>query len=186
VYTRKALRNLGFTIADDGKPPSWVKHARTLAKVQLEEWRIPGTENIVVVSSYDLVFDGMTLTKEPTVISSGWPEGVHDEVKAMLRPVDARGWSCESYSERVTLLELIEAARCEFGDDSLEGITGRVRLYHSHHTSVSGMCIFLQFRRQLPGVMLELDYDSMWYSWGGEERPFTKLSDQEESLYYYA
>ena len=29
----------------------------------------------------------------------------------MLRPVDARGWSCESYSERVALLELIEAKR---------------------------------------------------------------------------
>ena len=27
----------------------------------------------------------------------------------MLRPVDARGWSCESYSERVALLELLEA-----------------------------------------------------------------------------
>ena len=94
------------------------------------------------------------LRREPTVVTSGWAEGVHDEVKAqrsaeglgfwvlglgfrvfgfrvyaggvdsiitisskyshlagqaMLRPVDARGWSCESYSERVALLELIEA-----------------------------------------------------------------------------
>ena len=29
--------------------------------------------------------------------------------EAMLRPVDARGWSCESYAERVALLELLEA-----------------------------------------------------------------------------
>ena len=31
--------------------------------------------------------------------------------KIMLRAVDARGWSCESYSQRVALLELLEARK---------------------------------------------------------------------------
>jgi len=31
--------------------------------------------------------------------------------QAMLRAVDARGWSCESYSQRVALLELLEARK---------------------------------------------------------------------------
>ena len=51
---------------------------------------------------------GEALHQEPKVVTNGWAEGVRAEVKAMLRAVDARGWSCESYSQRVALLELLE------------------------------------------------------------------------------
>jgi len=188
VYTRDAYRALGFKVADQGKSPSWVTDARVLAKGHLEEWRIPGTENILVVSAYELWCEGVNepLKKEPSVVTSGWAEGVHDDVKALLRPVDARGWSCESYCERVALLELIEAARTEFGDECLGNLSGWVRLYHTHHTSVSGFAMLCQFKRQAPHIQVEVDYDSAWYTWGGEARTFTTLSDQEESLYYYA
>jgi len=188
VFTREAYRALGFKVADQGNSPSWVTESRALAKTHLEEWRIPGTENILVVSAYELWCEGWDepLKKEASVVTSGWAEGVHDDVKALLRPVDARGWSCESYCERVALLELIEAARNEFGEECLQNLSGWVRLYHTHHTSISGIAIFCQFRRQAPKIQVELDYDSAWYTWGGEARTFTVLSDQEESLYYYA
>lgn len=184
VYARQAMQELGFRICDGSERPEWVMEARALARSQLEEWRIPGTENIVAVLSYELHYSGEVLRREPTVVTSGWAEGVHDEVKAMLRPVDARGWSCESYSERVALLELIEAARCRFGDESVSELTGWVRMYHSHHTSVTGLGVFCQFRRHVPKVSLDLDFDGAWYTWAGNPRPLTMLSD-EESLYYY-
>jgi len=186
AYTRQAFRDLGFKVADQGKSPAWVDEARALAKGHLEEWRIPGTENILAVCAYELWHENQKLSQDLTVVTSGWAEGVHDEVKALLRPVDARGWSCESYCERVALLELVEAARNEFGEECLDGLSGWVRLYHTHHTSVSGMGMFCQFRRQAPGVQLELDFDSAWYTWGGEPRTFTVLSDKEESLFYYS
>lgn len=188
VYTREAFWALGFTAADQGKSPSWVAEARGLAKTHLEEWRIPGTENILAVSGYEIWCEGFNtpIKKELGVVSSGWAEGVHDEVKALLRPVDARGWSCESYCERVALLEIVEEARNEFGDECLQNLSGWVRLYHSHHTSVTGIAIFCQFKRHMPHVNLELDYDSAWHSWGGEPRTFTILPEKEESIYYYA
>ncbi|CAE7230148.1 HPGDS [Symbiodinium sp. CCMP2592] len=178
VYARQAMQELGFRICDASQRPEWVVEARALARSQLEEWRIPGTENIVAVISYELHYSGDVLRREPTVVTSGWAEGVHDEVKAMLRPVDARGWSCESYSERVALLELIEAARCRFGDESVSELTGWVRMYHSHHTSVTGLGVFCQFRRHVPKVSLDLDFDGAWYTWAGNPRPLTLLSDE--------
>jgi len=186
AYAREAFRSIGFQIADEERPPDWKEAARAMAREHLEEWRIPGTENIVVVFSYEVWHQGRSMAKEPTVVPSGWAESVHEEVKSLLRPVDARGWSCESYSERVAFMELMEASRDEFGDDCMPELTGWVRLYHSHHTSITGAAIFCQFRRQAPKVRIELDYDSGWYTWAGEPRKFTALSDKEESLFYYA
>ena len=40
----------GFRICDGSERPEWVMEARALARSQLEEWRIPGTENIVARS----------------------------------------------------------------------------------------------------------------------------------------
>ncbi|CAJ1340697.1 unnamed protein product, partial [Effrenium voratum] len=186
IYAREAARDLGFRIREGRSlVPEWVSTARALAQKNLEEWRIPGTENILVVISYELWFGSESLQLGPTVVTTGWPEGIHEEVKAMLRPVDARGWSCQSYSERVALLELLEAAREKFGEECLAELSGWVRLYHSHHTSVTGFGIFCQFRRQAPKVVLELDYDGGWHSWAGSCRPLTTLSS-EENLYYYS
>ncbi|CAK9069390.1 unnamed protein product [Durusdinium trenchii] len=178
VYARDAIGDLGFRSrpSDGATAPDWVLEARALARKYLEEWRMPGTENIVAVVSYELCYRGEILRQEPKVVTNGWAEGVHDDVKAMLRPVDARGWSCESYSERVALLELLEAARCQFGDDSISEMSGWLRMYHSHHTSVTGFSIFCQFRRQVPQVDFELDYDGGWYTWAGKPRPLMTLS----------
>eukprot|EP00913_Durusdinium_trenchii_P034275 g32072.t1 len=169
VYARDAIGDLGFRSrpSDGATAPDWVLEARALARKYLEEWRMPGTENIVAVVSYELCYRGEILRQEPKVVTNGWAEGVHDDVKAMLRPVDARGWSCESYSERVALLELLEAARCQFGDDSISEI------------------IFCQFRRQVPQVDFELDYDGGWYTWAGKPRPLMTLSG-EENIYYHS
>lgn len=187
VYARDAIGDLGFRSrpSDGATAPDWVLEARALARKYLEEWRMPGTENIVAVVSYELCYRGEILRQEPKVVTNGWAEGVHDDVKAMLRPVDARGWSCESYSERVALLELLEAARCQFGDDSISEMSGWLRMYHSHHTSVTGFSIFCQFRRQVPQVDFELDYDGGWYTWAGKPRPLMTLSG-EENIYYHS
>jgi len=51
---------------------------------------------------------------------------------------------------------------------------------------VTGIGIFCQFRRLVPGVKIEIEFDSAWYTWAGEPRQFTALSDKEESLFYYS
>lgn len=186
MYAREAFRELGFqSRLHNEAAPQWVAHARLLARKHTEEWRIPGTENIVAVVSYELHYRGQVLRQEPKVVTNGWAEGVHNEVKAMLRAVDARGWSCESYSQRVALLELLEAARSQFGDGCVPELSGWLRIYDSHHTSVTGLAIFCQFRRQAPQVDIELDYDGGWHTWAGKPRPLTTLSS-EESLHYYS
>merc|ERR1711904_218287 len=109
-------------MGEKDRSPPWVHVARDICREHLEEWRIPGTENIVAVVSYNLMStDGQELVREPTLVKSGWAEGVHEDVKAAFRPIHQH-ISRENHSERVLILELVEAARTEFGDDCLEGL----------------------------------------------------------------
>eukprot|EP00746_Dinoflagellata_sp_MGD_P155001 gnl/MRDRNA2_/MRDRNA2_85161_c0_seq10.p1 gnl/MRDRNA2_/MRDRNA2_85161_c0~~gnl/MRDRNA2_/MRDRNA2_85161_c0_seq10.p1 ORF type:complete len:712 (+),score=148.76 gnl/MRDRNA2_/MRDRNA2_85161_c0_seq10:170-2137(+) len=175
-YSRDAYQALGIQTAPRGQIQDWMIEYRQLALEHLEEWRIPGTENIICVTSYCFLHGGVKLESEPKVVLSGWADGVHDEVKAMLKPIHAH-ITRENHSERVAFLEMAEAARETLGEDCLRQMTGWVRFYGTHQACISCLAIVIQFMRHAPNVTMEVDYDNAWYNCCGEPRPIHTLPD---------
>eukprot|EP00746_Dinoflagellata_sp_MGD_P155003 gnl/MRDRNA2_/MRDRNA2_85161_c0_seq3.p1 gnl/MRDRNA2_/MRDRNA2_85161_c0~~gnl/MRDRNA2_/MRDRNA2_85161_c0_seq3.p1 ORF type:complete len:627 (+),score=126.89 gnl/MRDRNA2_/MRDRNA2_85161_c0_seq3:1-1881(+) len=178
-YSRGAMQGLGIKMAAHGDIPAWMTEFRAIAFEHLKEWRIPGTENIVCIVSYDFSYGDKNLESEPKLFSAGWADGVPEDVKQLIRPIHAH-INRDNHCERVALLEVTAGAQKALGEDCLGEMVGWVRMYVTHWVCISCLAAIIQFMRHAPNVTMEVDFDNAWYNCCGEPRPIHEIVPPED------